>query len=403
MALRMLSHLFGGDAAVADGSIESGTAERDELLARSVSWSPLVTGHPAHAARSGTYDLFVDQAVLRVARAHLEKAGVHELYGFLFGRVVEEGGEEGGRGFVLLEEALPASEPMPGRDEPFRFLDSVMRARQTASETRRMVGWYHNHRFLGLELTEQDVEIHLRHFPEPWQCALVLIPDRDSPRGAFFQRKAGDRYFRRSLVPFHEVADGGEEPSSSRGPFQTCVDWKNYVTGADVVPGESAIAPSGNGRSPDRGGLPSRSSPPPEAPREQRKSPDPSATTPSAKRPPRPERTTHRPSDPRPASSPGESRPAPPEGAAGGARRRAPVEEGVRPPRRTGEPLRPMRQAPGGPAGTGTGNAEPRPFALEADPPSAEPAAAHPEVPLLLPPNPYPTLWDRVRRLFRRL
>jgi proteasome lid subunit RPN8/RPN11 len=54
------------------------------------------------------------------------------------------------------------------------------------------VGWYHSHTRSGLFLSEEDVGIWNRHFPEPWQAALVLHPEKMKPtRAAFFFREAG--------------------------------------------------------------------------------------------------------------------------------------------------------------------------------------------------------------------
>lgn len=377
MALRMLSRLLGNGVSPRDPAIRR-AERREDLLVRSVHWRPLLTGRSAHADRGGRYALFVSQRVLRVTRAHLEKAGRHELYGFLYGRVVED--DAGG--FVVVDRAVAASEPMPRRDQPLRFLDSVERAREAESEAERIVGWYHNHRFLGLQLTEQDVEIHLAHFREPWQCALVLIPTGDSPRGAFFQRPDGERYFRRALVPFHELAHGDAEPASDGRPFSTCVDWKNYVTSADVT-----LAGSGPAPRVDRVGSPRVGGP-----------------------------HVDRVSVPRvdDGDAPGEP-PAPPE-----PERRAPADEtGEGRPRRTTRPLRPAAaprettsaaaQQRAGESGrlaqetrTVTESAQPArrgELADSARHAPVEPPTRRPEIPLLLPPNSHPTLWERLRRL----
>ncbi len=38
------------------------------------------------------------------------------------------------------------------------------------------VGWYHSHTRAEICLTPEDLELHQRYFPEPWQVALVLRP-----------------------------------------------------------------------------------------------------------------------------------------------------------------------------------------------------------------------------------
>ncbi len=51
------------------------------------------------------------------------------------------------------------------------------------------VGWYHTHTRTGILLSLADQEIHDRHFPEPWQVALVLHPVKGQAMlGGFFVR-----------------------------------------------------------------------------------------------------------------------------------------------------------------------------------------------------------------------
>ncbi|MCL5743068.1 MAG: hypothetical protein M1541_03930, partial [Acidobacteria bacterium] len=53
------------------------------------------------------------------------------------------------------------------------------------------VGWYHSHTRSEIFLSEADLEIHRRYFPESWQVALVLRPASMRPtRAAFFFRQA---------------------------------------------------------------------------------------------------------------------------------------------------------------------------------------------------------------------
>lgn len=52
------------------------------------------------------------------------------------------------------------------------------------------VGWYHSHTRSDISLSEKDLEIYSRYFPEPWQIALVLRPHRFDPvRAGFFFRE----------------------------------------------------------------------------------------------------------------------------------------------------------------------------------------------------------------------
>jgi proteasome lid subunit RPN8/RPN11 len=57
----------------------------------------------------------------------------------------------------------------------------------------RPVGWYHSHTRSEIFLSEADLEIHRRFFPEPWQVALVMKPHTFQPAriGFFFRESDG--------------------------------------------------------------------------------------------------------------------------------------------------------------------------------------------------------------------
>jgi proteasome lid subunit RPN8/RPN11 len=55
------------------------------------------------------------------------------------------------------------------------------------------VGWYHSHTRSGFDLSEQDLDICARYFPEPWQVALVVCPERMRPTRGIFYVQAEDR------------------------------------------------------------------------------------------------------------------------------------------------------------------------------------------------------------------
>lgn len=53
------------------------------------------------------------------------------------------------------------------------------------------VGWYHSHTRSEVLLSGRDVEVHNRHFPDPWHVALVVRPHAMLPmRAGFFFREA---------------------------------------------------------------------------------------------------------------------------------------------------------------------------------------------------------------------
>ena len=67
--------------------------------------------------------------------------------------------------------------------EDTKFADSAVKP----------VGWFHSHTRSEICLSNKDIEIHREFFPEPWQVALVLKPDKLGKvrAGYFFRQKGG--------------------------------------------------------------------------------------------------------------------------------------------------------------------------------------------------------------------
>jgi len=66
------------------------------------------------------------------------------------------------------------------------------------------VGWYHSHTRSDIFLSDADLDIHNRYFPEPWQVALVLRPSTFQPvqAGFFFREPDGSVHTRASYQEF---------------------------------------------------------------------------------------------------------------------------------------------------------------------------------------------------------
>ena len=66
------------------------------------------------------------------------------------------------------------------------------------------VGWYHAHTRSGVCLTERNLELYNRFFPEPWQIALVIRPANFSPTtaGFFFHEPDGKIHAESSYLEF---------------------------------------------------------------------------------------------------------------------------------------------------------------------------------------------------------
>ena len=85
------------------------------------------------------------------------------------------------------------------------------------------VGWYHSHTRSGVNLTPSDLELHERHFPKPWQIAVVLRPEEDRPTklGIFVRDAHGRMPAQPALVveaPRAAASKPAAERASARPP-----------------------------------------------------------------------------------------------------------------------------------------------------------------------------------------
>ncbi|HEY2016338.1 MAG TPA: Mov34/MPN/PAD-1 family protein [Bryobacteraceae bacterium] len=117
--------------------------------------------------------------------------GGAEIGGILLGTF------EKGRLQILDQKALPcehASGPsfaLSPKDHA--ALADMLASARGKSQALHPVGWYHSHTRSEIFLSEADLEIHKRYFPEAWQVALVLKPHPFQPTkaGFFFRESNG--------------------------------------------------------------------------------------------------------------------------------------------------------------------------------------------------------------------
>jgi proteasome lid subunit RPN8/RPN11 len=127
--------------------------------------------------------------------------GGAEIGGLLLGRQ-----EKGG---ISVLDALPLEcEHAFGPSFVLSPRDYEKLASQVAAANRnpnsKVVGWWHSHTRSEIFLSDQDLEIHNKFFPEPWQVALVLKPHTFQPTraGFFFREKGGSIH---ASAPYAEI------------------------------------------------------------------------------------------------------------------------------------------------------------------------------------------------------
>jgi proteasome lid subunit RPN8/RPN11 len=87
---------------------------------------------------------------------------------------------------IECEHATGPSFTLSPKDET-RLRDQLAKVRG------QVVGWYHSHTRSAISLSEADLDIYKRFFPEPWQIALVMKPHAFQPVyvGLFFRERDG--------------------------------------------------------------------------------------------------------------------------------------------------------------------------------------------------------------------
>ena len=191
-------------------------------LARSILWAPASAPRPADAA----FPVFLRQSALQAIYEHLATPPPpgQGILGFLLGDLCEC--PVTGVSYSVIDAALRLNQTIYGD----RSLDVVTRLWkrvqvQLEAQHAQLIGWYHTHAPLPLELSVHDVETHKQYFKEPWQVGLLLGTDTATPAGAFF-RAGSDKAWVRTPQPFYELLD--EDSLRPGGKKRSFMTWKTY-------------------------------------------------------------------------------------------------------------------------------------------------------------------------------
>jgi proteasome lid subunit RPN8/RPN11 len=236
-------HRLGGEESsspeASDQSVEHSLPILCKPIASSVLWTPKVweSAEPQEACNP---DLFVWQAALKEITEDLSAPGGRERYGMLSGRLLRC--PESDTSYVSIEEAHPAPHAMPESEDPVylaRFREFWLSvSMKVSAQERTLVGWYHSHPRLGVSLSKSDERLHLTHFPNRWQCALVFTSQTSRREAGFFQRDPKTGAFRSTPSAFYEVLPVRK---LNGGRATSWVGWSNYKPDRSVKdPGRRA-------------------------------------------------------------------------------------------------------------------------------------------------------------------
>lgn len=131
-----------------------------------------------------------------------------------------------GPGFVLSEKDEEALR---------RLADSAAADPELAGM--QAVGWYHSHTRSGLMLSAEDVGLWDRRFPEPWQVALVLRPEKLGPTKAGFFCRGEDGVARAGPSPLEFEVEAVPRPKRAVQPAPV------RPTGEKSAPPDPGIVP----------------------------------------------------------------------------------------------------------------------------------------------------------------
>jgi len=208
-------------------------------LARSILWAPLGVPRPDTVEEP----VFIAQPALRAIAEHLATPPPpgQGLLGFLLGDRCEC--PETSVVYSVVDAAVRLNQVVYGdktRDIVTRLRDRL--AKQLAAQRAQLIGWYHTHAPLPLELSPHDDETQAQHFAEPWQVAMLLGTNPEEPGGAMFRRSQRAEWVR-TPVPFYELLD--DESFRPGGKKRSFLNWKTYRPYSGTPPASTpAAAPS---------------------------------------------------------------------------------------------------------------------------------------------------------------
>ncbi len=103
--------------------------------------------------------------------------------------------------FIIVEHIIPAKYTRQGNVFLTFTQDTLVNFHKEIEDrfpSEQIVGWYHTHPKMGVFLSAYDTWLHSNFFPEPWQVALVIEPQKNLG-GIFIRQKDGyldpSRYF----------------------------------------------------------------------------------------------------------------------------------------------------------------------------------------------------------------
>ncbi|HMA38487.1 MAG TPA: hypothetical protein VKP10_00325 [Gemmatimonadales bacterium] len=212
-------------------------------VAQSLLWHPTSPAVGVRRQPSGVYPVFFDQKAIAAVQVHYETAGRQGMMGFLVGDLFECPTSH--VRYVVIDSTIRLNQAVYG-DKTLVIVSRLWERIQ--DELRKteghLIGWYHSHPPIGVELAPGDVETHLQYFKRPWHVALVLGTEHEGPVAGLFRPRPGETSV---SMPFYELIESDE--GFAGGKKRSILPWINLLTDDPAVVyaeahGESAPLPA---------------------------------------------------------------------------------------------------------------------------------------------------------------
>ncbi len=198
---------------------------RDLPIGQSILWHPTSPTIVQRKPPSGPYPVFIEQKAIAAVNAHYETAGRQGMMGFLVGDLFESPADH--QRYVVVDQTIRLNQAVYG-DKTLVIVSRLWdRIQEELKKTEgHLIGWYHSHPPITVELAPGDVETHLQYFKRPWHVALVLGSEHEGPVAGLFRPKPGETSL---SLPFYELIDDAEE-GATLASKQSVLPWINYLT-----------------------------------------------------------------------------------------------------------------------------------------------------------------------------
>ena len=206
--------------------------------ARSILWNPNGRRNPG-----GRYPVFFEQKALTALHEHLVAVKGQALIGFLVGDLFECPTSR--VRYAVVDSTIRLNQPIYGDKTQVvvsRLWDRIQE--ELGKVGGHLIGWYHSHPPLAVELAPGDVQTHEQYFTQPWHLALLLGLDRDGKPVAGLFRPGPSETWHSTSLSFYELIE--QEEHLKGGRKASCLPWTNFATDdAAVTRVGEAAAPSG--------------------------------------------------------------------------------------------------------------------------------------------------------------